>query len=127
RFLADHGIRGNAFNQLEIGGLLLWTQPGEKNFIDSRNLSDSLGREYYSLLLMQSGFEEKLNHYGVDYMVFHPFDLLTSPQIMKLTLISYCSTHRDTWKLVYWDDHSMLYLKDVPKFREVIDKYEYKL
>ena len=40
--------------------------------------------------------------------------------------IPYFSTHRDDWKLVFWDDRSCLYLKNVSKFLRVIERYEYK-
>jgi hypothetical protein len=31
------------------------------------------------------------------------------------------------WKLVYWDDRSMLFLKDIPENAELIKRYEYKV
>lgn len=126
-FLKTNQISGNPFHQLEIGGLLLWERPAEKNFIDTRNNSDALGREYYSLLLMESGFEQRLADLNIDYLVFHPTDMLTAPTVISQTLISYCSRHRDDWKLVYWDDLSMIYLKNLPKFKPMIDRYEYRL
>ena len=126
-FLKKNGIKGNVFNNLDIGGLLMWERFGEKNFIDSRNLSDDHAKEYYSILTMQPGFEEKLKRYDIDYVVLHLHDLLSSPNVMQLSLISYCSTHRDQWKLVYWDDRAFLYLKNVPKFNGVIRQYEYKM
>lgn len=46
---------------------------------------------------------------------------------MKKTLIHYCSTHRDQWKLVYWDDNSLLYVKNIPKYEELVDKYTYQV
>ncbi len=126
-FLNNNQISGKIFNQMEIGGLLLWERPNEKNFNDSRILNDSITKEYDSILRMRQGFEQKLEQYGIDYIVLHPLDLLESPAVMQMSLISYCSTHRETWKLVYWDDHSMIYIKDVQKFKPVIDKYEYRV
>ena len=46
---------------------------------------------------------------------------------MKQNIISYCSTNRETWKLVYWDDQSMVYLKNLDKFKQIIHKYEYRI
>jgi hypothetical protein len=124
-FLKSNNISGRPFHQLEIGGLLLWERPGEKNFIDSRNLSDELGEEYFSILRMEEGYERRIDGYGIDYMVFHPTDMLSDPRVMPQTLIAYCATRPDTWKLVYWDDKSMIYLKNETKFLPVIQKYEY--
>jgi hypothetical protein len=28
---------------------------------------------------------------------------------------------------IFWDDKSMLFLKDIPKFKDVINKYEYRV
>lgn len=36
------------------------------------------------------------------------------------------SKRPDEWKLVFWDDKSFLFLKNLPKFKEIIDKYEYR-
>ena len=127
RFLNDNQISGKVFNQMEIGGLLLWERPDEKNFHDSRILNDTIAEEYTSILRMRQGFEQKLDQYGIDYIVLHPLDLLESPAVMQMNLVSYCSTHRETWKLVYWDDHSMVFIKNLQKFKPVIDKYEYRV
>jgi len=126
-FLRKNHVSGKVFNQMELGGLLLWERPDEKDFHDSRILGDSIAKEYVSILLMQPGFRDKLEKYGIDYMVLHPLDLLVSPAAMQSTVISYCSTHRETWKLVYWDDRGLVYLKNVEKFKPVIDEYEYRV
>ncbi len=46
---------------------------------------------------------------------------------MEQTIISYFSKHPNEWKLVFWDDKSFLFLKNLPKFKDIIDKYEYKI
>lgn len=124
-YLIRNNIKGNVFNDLEVGGLLLWFLPEQKNFIDSRNISDEIGKEYYRVLTKQPGFEKTLDN--IDYIIFRPVDVLHNPSVMHHSLISYCSTHRDTWKLVYWDDLTLVYVKNLPKFKHVIEADEYRI
>lgn len=126
-FLKRHNISGRAFHHLEIGGLLVWEKAESLNFIDSRNLSDSLAKEYYSIMDMRPGFEKKLNAYGIDHIVLHPMDLLDSPTSMQRTLIPWLTANGDKWKLVYWDDQSFVYLRNIPRFQAVIDSFSYQI
>ena len=48
-FIKENNIKGTPFNNFESGGYLVWNTEGEKNFIDSRNLSDELFGEYNSI------------------------------------------------------------------------------
>ncbi|MBS1514327.1 MAG: hypothetical protein JSS63_04820 [Bacteroidetes bacterium] len=115
------------FNHFGMGGLLIWSFPNSKNFIDSRNLNDNIFFEYNSILEAQSGFEKKLNDYGIDYITFLDPDLVRRPGVMKKTIIPYLVSKSDEWKLVFWDDKSFLFVRNIPKFKEVIDKYEFKV
>ncbi len=49
-----------------------------------------------------------------------------TPDDLKKVVVSYFARN-PAWKLVFWDDKSMLFVKDIPKFAEVIKKYEYKV
>lgn len=112
-------------NHFGTGGYLVWSFPGEKNFIDSRNLNDSIYFEYANIMSMRPGFEQKINDYGIDYSIYLAPDLVRIPTEMQSTPISYFS-RSDEWKLVFWDDKSFLFVKDTPAFKDVIEKYEYK-
>jgi hypothetical protein len=74
---------------------------------------------------MKPGFDQKINEYGIDYMIYLAPDLVRIPAEMQSTPISYFS-RSDEWKLVFWDDKSFLFVKDTPAFKDVIEKYEYK-
>lgn len=125
-FLKEAKISGTPFNHFGTGGYLVWEFPGEKNFLDSRNLNDEIFNEYQSILMMRPGFEKKLDERGVDYVIYLDPDLIRRPQELKKQVTAYFSTNPD-WKLVYWDDKSMVFVKNIPKFKDVIDKYEYKV
>lgn len=113
------------FNHFGTGGFLIWNFPGEKNFIDSRNLNDSIFFEYNTITGKRPGFEQKVKDYNFDYAMYLAPDLVRAPQEMEQTSISYFSKNPD-WRLVFWDDKSFLWVKNDPKFSDVIDKYSYK-
>jgi hypothetical protein len=113
------------FNHFGTGGFFIWNFPDRKNFIDSRNLNDDIFYKYNQILSKRTGFEQKLNEYDIDYAIYLAPDLVRMPQEMEQTIISYfCKSN--SWKLVFWDDKSFLWVKNIPKFQELIDRYEYK-
>lgn len=113
------------FNHFGTGGFFVWNFPEKKNFIDSRNLNDDIFYKYNQLIARQPGFEQKLNEYGIEYSIYLAPDLVRAPQEMEQTIISYFCKNKD-WKLIFWDDKSFLFVKNIPKFSELIGKYEYK-
>ena len=126
--IADIGEK--PFNHFGTGGFIVWNFPGKQNFIDSRNLSDEIFYKYDSLIRKMPGFEKKFNDYGFDYVIYLDpdythWDLNTLERMKNNTILSYL-TKSDDWKLVFWDDKSVLYVKNLPKFKDIIDKYEYK-
>jgi hypothetical protein len=113
------------FNHFGTGGSLVWNFPDSKNFIDSRNLSDKIFYEYNGIVSKKPGFIKKLAEHNIDYALYLAPDLVRMPQEMDRTIISYFSKS-DEWILVFWDDKSFLFVRNLPKFKEIIDKYEYK-
>lgn len=114
------------FNHFGSGGFLVWNFPNSKNFIDSRNLNDDIFNEYNTIIAKKPGFENKLKQYDIDYSIYLAPDLVRAPKEMEQTIISYFCKHPDEWKLVFWDDKSFLFVKNLPKFKETIDKFEYR-
>ena len=125
-FMKENNIKGTPFNQFGTGGYLVWNFPDQKNFIDSRNLNDRIFNEYNSIMVMAPGFEKKMEKYGFDYVIYLDPDLIRRQNQMKSIIVSYLSTNPE-WKLVFWDDKSFLFLKNIPKYSGVINKYEYKI
>ncbi len=112
-------------NHFGTGGFLVWNFPNAKNYIDSRNLNDNIFDEYSMLMAKKPGFEKKLADDKIDYVIYLAPDLVRQPQEMETTIISYLSRKSDDWKLIFWDDKSFLFVKNIPKFKDVIDKYAY--
>lgn len=114
------------YNNLKIGGYFIWNFYGSKNFIDSRNLNDSIYSIYKNIDLKRPGFESQIDNIDIDYFIYStPFLTLNAREIER-NIISYLSKASDKWILVYWDDKSFLFVRNVPKFQNLISKYEYK-
>jgi hypothetical protein len=124
--MKENNISGTPFNHFGTGGFLIWNFPNEKNFIDSRNLNDEIFYEYNSIMIMQPGFEKKLEDRNIDYVIFLDPDLIRRPNDLQRLITKYLNTN-ENWKLVFWDDKSMLFLKNIPKYSEIINKYHYKV
>lgn len=122
-FMQTQGIQGPFFNTYSEGGYLLWRfWPDEKVFIDgrsevffgapvrefraiSRNLPD-----WTSLVYEKYGF----NSFFVGYQ---PPSRLTSAYPMVVRLIN------DGWPLVYWDDATLIFVRNIPAHSALIEKY----
>ena len=98
------------FNHFGTGGFFVWNFEGKQNFIDSRNLNDDIFNKYQQILGKRPGFEQKLEEYGIDYVLYLAPDLVRDPKEMENTCISYFSKSPN-WKLVFWDDKSFLWIK----------------
>ena len=114
------------FNNLRCGGYFIWNLPGKQNFIDSRNLSDSIYTWYKWIDLKRRGFEDKLDYYGIDYILYSTPYLTINVSEIERNIVSYLCANSDKWKLVFWDDKSFLFVKNVSKFKDVIDKFDFK-
>jgi len=128
-FMKENGIpdKGDKiFNHFGTGGFFVWNFPDKKNFIDSRNLNDDIFNKYSDILAKRQGFEKKLDEYGIDYAIYLAPDLVRQPQEMEQTVISYFCKSPD-WKLLFWDDKSFLWVRNLPKFKELIEKFEFKI
>ncbi|RPI14562.1 MAG: hypothetical protein EHM58_16215 [Ignavibacteriae bacterium] len=121
-----HNTGERPFNTFECGGYFLWNFPGKKDFFDSRDLNDFIMNEYQTILSKLPGYEKKIEDYNFDYAICVIPDIVSEPQIMKQTVISYFSQNPKVWKLVYWNDRSLLFVKNLPKFEKVISEHEYK-
>ena len=114
------------FNTFEIGGFFLWNFPGKQNFFDSRDLNDFIMNEYQVIYSKLQGYEKKMVHYNFDYAIYVVPDIASEPQLLKKNVGSYFSAKTDVWKLVWWNDRSLLFVKDIPVYTDIIKKYSYK-
>ena len=88
---------------------MIWEIPGAMNFIDSRGLNDEIYYNFKTINNKLSGFEQKFESYGFDYILWFFPKLPWSNTELKTSIISYLIKNNDKWKLVYWDDDSFVF------------------
>ncbi len=120
-FIKRENLKGPIFNLYNDGGFLIWNlYPSEKIFIDGRSEVYSQDKldEYLSILGGGENWRElvydkyKLQYFFISYRR-NPEKLL--PLIRDL--------ENDRWRLVYWDDLSVIYVKDDVQNKEIIKKF----
>ncbi len=113
------------FQTFEYGGYFIWNFPESKNFIDSRNLNDSIWNDFITIFNKKEGYRNLIQQDSIDYFMITRPTLTFGPEELKTTIISYLSQNTDEWKLVYWDDISQLYVKNNDSFKDLTGKYEF--
>jgi hypothetical protein len=123
-FLRENKIQGRLFNSYPFGGYLTFFHPEEKVFIDGRgyhlyptdfqvNYLRSVGeKDIWKTIDKEWQFEVALLEY--DHLSFGRH------------FARHITENKD-WALVFWDEKSAVYLKKVPKFTNVISRYQYKV
>ncbi|KXK52510.1 MAG: hypothetical protein UZ05_CHB002001296 [Chlorobi bacterium OLB5] len=114
------------FNSFGCGGFLIWEVPSAKNFIDSRNLNDEIYYSYKKINNKQPGFEDEFGKYNFNYILWFFPKLPYFTNEMKTSVISYLFANSDAWKLVFWDDNSFVFVRNMPEYKDIIEKFEYK-
>ncbi len=131
KFMKDNNIAEigeRPFNTLEYGGFFLHNFIGRKNFIDSRNLNDTIYYNFKEIVNKKPGFLRLLNKYNFDYFIIFRPNMSTPEGVkeMKEIITSYLSENPNGWKLIYFDLQSLLFVKNEEKFSDIISKFEYK-
>ncbi|MFH1874309.1 MAG: hypothetical protein ABH859_03875 [Pseudomonadota bacterium] len=126
-FLEENDIHGHPFHNYPLGAYLSFRRwPKEKIFMDGRThvYGVELFQDYlvvFSKYLEAIPVFEKLKEkYDIDYIIFTVGDIKK-----KKPLASYL-LNQPEWKLVYSDEYGLVLLKDIPKFKPLIAKFEQK-
>ena len=116
-FLRNLDIKGNMFNFFDLGGFIDWQlSPKKLAFIDGRG-----GKQFTEHQLVTGASEEIekiFEKYNITYVVTKTAD--SSGTI--LPLIKYLS-ESPRWELVFADGLTVIYLKNTPENKEIVDKY----
>jgi hypothetical protein len=125
-FVRQAGIGGNAFNDYDWGGFLLWKlAPGVRLFWDGRCLNETVydhARRIRWTSPVPVGsrpeYEFLLDKYGVDCIIQKNISKigLTEP-LMRILL------RREEWVPVYQDELGYVLVKQLDRYRAVIDRY----
>lgn len=125
-FIRQAGLEGNAFNDYDWGGFLLWSLfPETRLFWDGRTLDervhDHARRIRWTSSRPVDGQAEHrvlLKTYGVDYVIQKNISKIGLTEPLMRALLQ-----GDQWIPVYQDDLGYVIVKNTEKYRQVIDRY----
>lgn len=121
-FLEKNNINGRLFNSYSFGGYIIWRSPEKKVFIDGRSrhlYSPEFYNAYSGSLKNADVWKSAEQQWGFDYAILE-YDLKSRRFPMHLNT-------NTKWALVYWDNHSAVYLKRTEKNLRVTEANEYKI
>jgi len=118
-YLDENGIYGRVLNQYRFGQYITWdSYPRRPVFIDGRgHLPVELLDDMLYFRTRKGILGDLYKTYGFDYIVTEYLIGQMSPFI---------PTTDEQWALVYWDNVSLVYLKRGDKYKDIIERDEYK-
>ncbi len=129
-FIKTANVPGPTFNTIEYGGWLIWKLwPDRKVYIDGRNdvYYGGMMDEYRSILAEAPGWEHVVNdkYKFESFIMFYRSD--NRPFQSQVGKLSGDLIDKLDFKLVYWDDASIVLVRDTPENSEIIKKYGYNI
>jgi len=114
-FLRSREITGNVINDHIWGSFIIWNSwPGLKPYIDGRFFHKQFYDEYYPLMAGRPGWEQVLDKYGITIAVL-AYSPDRNPRLNDRLFV------HPRWRLVYWDDAALVYLKDSETNRRALE------
>ena len=117
-FIVTHGVRGPMFNSYGIGGYLIWRlYPGEKVFVDGR--VEMYGTEFlktYMFYWHPDVWNDYVKKYHLACAIIDREPNYTTRYLDEST----------DWKLVFFDDRAMVYVRNIPEHAALIRTYGYR-
>ncbi len=128
-FLRDHPIKGNIFNEYTFGGYIMWELfPHYRVFIDGRGRTflyeDILVSDYGTILGRGEGFESLISSYDIALFILnYPSE---KDRQRDINFIHDFLAESDDWRLLYWDDIALIYIRNEEDYSSLIDTYQFK-
>jgi hypothetical protein len=117
-FLRAHNMTAPMFNAYEDGGYLIWRLwPQEKVFTDGRALNERVFTDFQRIAYNADASGGKsaaqlLDEYGIQVMVLPMFEMNNGHPYLLAAALS--DPTQVTWKLVYRDAQSVVYMRTPP-------------
>jgi hypothetical protein len=126
-FLLAHHIRGRMLNTYDAGGYLIWRlAPDVPVFLDGRALNESAAADFKRIAYNADSTggpsgQELLARYGIDLIVMPMLDGLGDAYLLPASL---SDPSQKTWKLIYRDAQSVIFVKNVPPGVEALNSLD---
>jgi hypothetical protein len=119
-FLRPLPLKGNMFNFFDIGGFLDWKlYPAKLTYIDGRTYNSKIFMEHQVVTGAMSGWEKIFETHGVTYAVLKSMD--SSGMVLPIVPVL---AARPDWELIFADGLFVVFAKDIPENREIIQRYK---
>ncbi len=127
RYLDKRNITGKIFNTFEWGGYITWRDfPRRMAYIDGRGtISYELLNKLDLARARASVLDDLYKKYGFEIAVLNYPRTQAFFSTISAADVDAALSSRD-WALVYWDDLSLVYFKRRGKFKEAIERDEYR-
>lgn len=130
-FIKNYNLKGNMFNEYGYGGYLLYhLYPDHKVFIDGRTemylcceMPDTLElstKKYLPDSEYKIFLDSLWNKYDISYV------LLRTQKHTVLRKMTEILTNDPSWNLVFWDDHTQLFVRRDGKNEAIFKQFETK-
>ncbi|MBM3251515.1 MAG: hypothetical protein FJZ11_01860, partial [Candidatus Omnitrophica bacterium] len=120
-FILANKIKGNIYNEFNSGAYLIGRcSPGIKVFIDGRTEAYDVNfyKEYARIMDGDTALlEEKLKKYDLKVALLN-----SALSEVPAAVLNYFYNHAD-WKLVFFDEFGLVFLKDVKENKAIIDRF----
>ena len=118
-FIKENNLPGRMFNSFNWGGYLIYSlYPEWKVSIDGRTQAygDKFLTDYSAIWKLSMGWEKKFKKHKINFILWPAKTPLT--EIFLLI---------NDWKLIYFDEVAVIFIKDIPQNRGIIRKYNEKV
>ena len=124
-FVLKEKIQGRMFNEAGYGGYLIWRMaPLRKVFIFCDTYLNRVLLERTMNIDEDNLWRELFDEYQVTYAIYNCPQL---PLTGKRGTLSALILSWKDWKLVFWDDVSMVFVKDLPQYQDLIARRTSKI
>lgn len=116
QFVLDEEIKGPMYNPYNWGGFLIWRfYPQYKVFIDGRYemFEPDITDDFKKIQEGIEDWEQALAKHGVNFLILPPKDV--HPQLAISS----------DWVMIYFDNLAVVFIKNIPQNKEIIDKLGY--
>jgi hypothetical protein len=122
-FINRIGLSGRIFTHYDHGGYIIYRcAPRLKVFMDGRTefYNEEIFRDYLNILHKGPEFEGLIERYGIDF-----FLVPHNPSLGAWGILNYLSKS-EKWRLIYFDDNILLYVKAKEEYEPVIKEHAYR-